>query len=319
MLLVVVGLLGMQRGEAGRVRLRRRRAVVVGRALRVARPGRTQTGRTGLVTLGLLSAETTATLAALDLEALLATQVTPVLEHVARVRVQRPERAFAGLVGRARHLDEAVVEAETVSNAVLPSLLVLSIVWKQVHDELIDLGQGQHFRRRILNGHRDQRNVTVRRLRVRVRASVRLVGPSALQQGRRGVERGRAGRRRRMRVQVGVGRSAQAAVDLGCGRHGRRADRGLGRERGRLGRELVMQMRVQARVQLHGRLLAVGRLELVAAGLRRLLAVRRVAVLVVLLMALMVLVMVRLQRAGVHGEAGHTTVFSHESLTHLTK
>lgn len=46
------------------------------------------------------------------LKAFLSSQVAAVLEHVARVRVERPERALAGLVRRSRNFHEAVVEAE---------------------------------------------------------------------------------------------------------------------------------------------------------------------------------------------------------------
>lgn len=64
----------------------------------------------------------------LALEALLATQVAPVLEHVPRVGVQRPKGSLARLVGSPRNLDEAVVEGERVADRVLPALLVLPVV-----------------------------------------------------------------------------------------------------------------------------------------------------------------------------------------------
>lgn len=89
------------------------------------------------------------------LEALLPAQVAAVLEHVARVRVQRPERALARLVRRPRHLHEAIVERERVPDRVLPALLVLPVEREQVHDELVDLAQREHLARRILYGHRD--------------------------------------------------------------------------------------------------------------------------------------------------------------------
>ena len=44
-----------------------------------------------------------------------------------------------------RDLDEAVVEAETVPDGVLPSLLVLAVVRKQVDDQLVDLAQRAHL------------------------------------------------------------------------------------------------------------------------------------------------------------------------------
>ena len=48
------------------------------------------------------------------LEALLAAQVAAVLEHVARLGVQRPVAALPGPLGAPRHLQEAVVERERV-------------------------------------------------------------------------------------------------------------------------------------------------------------------------------------------------------------
>lgn len=49
------------------------------------------------------------------LEPLLSPEVTAVLEHVARVRVERPETTLARLVGGARHFHKTVVERERVS------------------------------------------------------------------------------------------------------------------------------------------------------------------------------------------------------------
>lgn len=44
------------------------------------------------------------------LEAFLSSQVATILEHAARVRMERPKGALARLVGRARNLNKAVVE-----------------------------------------------------------------------------------------------------------------------------------------------------------------------------------------------------------------
>ena len=70
--------------------------------------------------------------------------------------MQRPEAALAGLVGRSWYFKEAVVETERVANRVLPSLLVLSVVRKEVHDELVDFTEGEHLAGTVLNGHSDQ-------------------------------------------------------------------------------------------------------------------------------------------------------------------
>ena len=109
------------------------------------------------------------------LEALLAPQVAPVLEHVARVRVQRPVAAFARPVRGSRDLDEAVVEGERVADGVLPALLVLAVEGEEVHDELVDLAERAHLVGRLLDGHGDEGDVGVGRLGVRVGAAVRLV------------------------------------------------------------------------------------------------------------------------------------------------
>ena len=47
-------------------------------------------------------------------------------------------------------------------DGILPPLLVLPIEREKVHDELVDLRQSQHFRGRVLDGHRDERYVTVK-------------------------------------------------------------------------------------------------------------------------------------------------------------
>ena len=67
-------------------------------------------------------------------EPLLSAQVAPVLEHIARVRVKCPVAALARPVGGPRHFDEAVVERQTVSDGVLPALLVLAVVREEIHD-----------------------------------------------------------------------------------------------------------------------------------------------------------------------------------------
>lgn len=95
--------------------------------------------------------------------------------------MQRPEGSFARLVRRAWHFNEAVVEAERVPDRVLPALLILSVEREQIHDELIDLREGQHLVRRVLYRHGDQTNVGIRRLRVCVATTVGLLAARALQ------------------------------------------------------------------------------------------------------------------------------------------
>ena len=55
-----------------------------------------------------------------------------------------------------------------MADGILPALLVLSVEREQVHDELVDFTQRQHLGRRVLYRHRDQRDVRVGRLGVRV-------------------------------------------------------------------------------------------------------------------------------------------------------
>lgn len=59
-----------------------------------------------------------------------------------------------------------------MSDRVLPPLLILPVEGEQVHNELVDLGQGEHFVRIVLDGHRDQADVAVWRLGVRVTPTV---------------------------------------------------------------------------------------------------------------------------------------------------
>ena len=60
-----------------------------------------------------------------------------------------------------------------MANAVLPSLLIFAIKRKSVHDELIYLVKGDLSIRCFAYGHRDQRDVGVRRLdEPRILASV---------------------------------------------------------------------------------------------------------------------------------------------------
>ena len=133
-------------------------------------------------------------------EPLLPAQVAAVFEHVAGVRVQRPVAALARSLGGPRHLDETVVERQAVPDGVLPALLVLPVVRKQVHDELVDLAERAHAARRVLDGERDERDVGVGRLGVSVVAPA--VGP--VDHGRSGFAAA-AGRRRRFRRRDAVG------------------------------------------------------------------------------------------------------------------
>ena len=105
------------------------------------------------------------------LEPLPPSEERAVLEHGDGLGVKGPVGALARPCGVPGHLDEAVVEAEVVSQGVLPTLCVVPVVGEPLHDELVDLGEGQHPLRGVVDGHRGQRNVRVGRLRVPVRVT----------------------------------------------------------------------------------------------------------------------------------------------------
>ena len=41
------------------------------------------------------------------------------------------------------YLNKAIIQAEVMSDAVLPALFVVSVIGEPVHDELVDLSKGQ--------------------------------------------------------------------------------------------------------------------------------------------------------------------------------
>ena len=67
-----------------------------------------------------------------------------VLKHLNGFRMKSPVGTLARPIWPPGNLDEAVIEAEIVSERVLPPLRVLPVVGERVHDELVDLGEGQH-------------------------------------------------------------------------------------------------------------------------------------------------------------------------------
>lgn len=78
------------------------------------------------------------------LESTPTSQVRSVVEHIVRVGIQCPVAALARFLVIARYLDKALVETEVVTDRVLPSLLIVAIVRKVLHDVLIDAVQ-RHF------------------------------------------------------------------------------------------------------------------------------------------------------------------------------
>ncbi len=120
--------------------------------------------------------------------------------------MQRPVAALARLVRAPRHLDEAVVEAQRVSDRVLPALLILTVVGKRLHDVVVDVVERDHAALGLLYGHGYERDVGVVGLGVRV-------GAARLEErGLRGRLRqvGERGRRHVLHAQTRVVRRAHA-------------------------------------------------------------------------------------------------------------
>ena len=99
----------------------------------------------------------------------------------------RPEVPLALPASLTRNLHETLVQTEVMSDRVLPALLVLLVVGKVVHDELVDLGEGQPLLGSLLDGHGDEGDVAEGRLGVGVRVFAGV--------GRLGGRRGGFGRR----------------------------------------------------------------------------------------------------------------------------
>jgi hypothetical protein len=70
--------------------------------------------------------------------------------------VERPVVSFAGVIVRPGDLHKALVEREVVPDGVLPALLVLPIVWKVLHDVIIDATQRQLPLLAGPDGHHDE-------------------------------------------------------------------------------------------------------------------------------------------------------------------
>lgn len=85
-------------------------------------------------------------------------------ENVVCRRIQHPVVALAGIVVMSRHFDETFVETQVVSDGVLPTLFVFSVVGEMPHDELVNSVQSQSLRRTVAYGHHYHGVVAVRRL-----------------------------------------------------------------------------------------------------------------------------------------------------------
>ena len=86
---------------------------------------------------------------------------------------QSPEVALPLAASLPGDFDEALVEAEVVPDGVLPALLVPLVEGEPRRDVLVDLREGGPLVGGVLDGHRDEGDVRVGRLRARRRALVR--------------------------------------------------------------------------------------------------------------------------------------------------
>ena len=118
----------------------------------------------------------------LTLKTFLSPEVTSVFKHVSRLRMKSPKGSFARLVRSSRNFDKAIIEGKRMTYRVLPSLLILTIVWEVIHDKLINFTQSQHLRCRLLNSHGNQTDVRVGRLGMSLIPSVKLLGANSLKE-----------------------------------------------------------------------------------------------------------------------------------------
>jgi len=85
--------------------------------------------------------------------------------------MEGPVSSFARSVWTARNLYEAVVEAEVVTQRVLPSLCVFSVVGEAVHNKFVDIGEGKHSFGRMIQRHGGKSDVRIRGLLITVSLS----------------------------------------------------------------------------------------------------------------------------------------------------
>ena len=87
--------------------------------------------------------------------------------------MQSPIGPFSGPIRPSWNFDEAIIEAQIVSQTVLPSLGIFPIIWKIIHNKFINIRQRQHFLRALKQGHGGQSDVTIRRFLFPVAISCR--------------------------------------------------------------------------------------------------------------------------------------------------
>lgn len=85
----------------------------------------------------------------------LAPPIVVLLEHIVVPFIEGPVAALSWLALVPRNLDETVVKAEVVTDRVLPTLLVVVVIWKSFHDVLVDAVQGDLPIGGAVDGHGD--------------------------------------------------------------------------------------------------------------------------------------------------------------------
>ena len=104
-----------------------------------------------------------------QLEPLSSSKEWSILKHVSTGRMESPIRSFARSVRSSRNLDEAVIEREIMSQRILPSLSIFSIVRKAIHDELVNVTESQHLLSWRLDCHECQGDIGIWRFLISIR------------------------------------------------------------------------------------------------------------------------------------------------------
>ena len=87
-----------------------------------------------------------------------------IVKHVLSLGVQGPEVPLAWVARLSGYLDEAVIETQIMTDAVLPGGEPVLVVGESVPDELADAVQGESLVRALDDAHGDERDVGVGRL-----------------------------------------------------------------------------------------------------------------------------------------------------------
>lgn len=101
----------------------------------------------------------------LPLEALPAPKKTPILKHIGRHGIQGPVIPLPRIPRLPGHLYEAVIQRQVVADRVLPRRELLPIIGEALTDKIAYLAEGKSLLGALEDGHGDESDVRVRRLR----------------------------------------------------------------------------------------------------------------------------------------------------------